>query len=839
MLALFGGQPAVGQSPAGSLRSEFKEPPRIALVLSGGAARGLAHIGVLEILDSAQIPVDLIVGTSIGASIGGFYATGYTPEELHQFALKTDWQDVLDLNDDSRRTDRLLNQKDQENALLSMRFRGFFEPVLPQAIATGQRLTMLINRMVLNAPGGIPSDFLHDPRIPFIAVATDIIKGKRQLLTKGDLTSALRASATVPLRFNPLQSDTSILVDGGLLSNIPVDIAKDSAGAEFVIVSNTTARLRNMDQLKGPLDIADQVVTLMMREKSKEDLKRADVVITPDLPLTDIDDFSNIDTLIEQGRIAARRALPAIKVWLQKQAFIKDRHTASDSLLVSQIWKFRTFGNQLLSSDTLQRILARFAGIPFYRERTGNELVRSILQEYRMRGYPLVRVAHIRLNPVLRQADIFINEGTIQSIDIEGETDIHPDIIYREFPLAAGDVFQSSEVERGIRNIISTGFFTYVNIQVLTDTGRSNVAYTVSTDTTTHYSMPAIERLTINVQPKAANVLRLGVLADNEYGTQFSTEFANENLFGSGAKISLKGGIGPLSRYAAFTFDVPRLYRTFATLMMQAYTGFKDISTYSTTALLQEGKIESSVTDVVREIRDVGVLLRGGGQAGRFGALTAEYRLEKQRYYSLQTNNISTHNEVISALRLTLAVDTRNDYAYPQSGSLVHTYVELGNKYFGGTISYTKVFGTVQQTIPITSIHTLIPQITVGYGDLTLPRMEQFSLGGMNSFYGLSEDELRGRQMVLGSLSYQIGIPHALFFPTFVSFRYDIGAMWLVPETIKFEALVHGLGAQVGLKTPVGLAKFGIGENFRFSNVKTKPIDFNQPHFYFSIGANL
>jgi outer membrane protein assembly factor BamA len=129
--------------------------------------------------------------------------------------------------------------------------------------------------------------------------------------------------------------------------------------------------------------------------------------------------------------------------------------------------------------------------------------------------------------------------------------------------------------------------------------------------------------------------------------------------------------------------------------------------------------------------------------------------------------------------------------------------------------------------------------LAVGFGDLTLPRMEQFELGGIESFYGLNEDESRGRQMVMGSLTYQIAVPHALLFPTFVSVRYDIGAMWLVPETIKFQALVHGLGIGIGLKTPLGLARFAVGENFRFNQDATKPIDLNAPRFYFSIGANL
>jgi hypothetical protein len=117
----------------------------------------------------------------------------------------------------------------------------------------------------------------------------------------------------------------------------------------------------------------------------------------------------------------------------------------------------------------------------------------------------------------------------------------------------------------------------------------------------------------------------------------------------------------------------------------------------------------------------------------------------------------------------------------------------------------------------------------------------------MESFYGLNQYELRGQQMIEGSLTYQVAIPHALFFPTFVAARYDIGSTWPEPTQIKFESLLHGIGAQVGLKTPLGLAQFGIGENFRFiQNQSPKPLTqptrvvaLNSPYFYFSIGSRL
>jgi outer membrane protein assembly factor BamA len=194
-----------------------------------------------------------------------------------------------------------------------------------------------------------------------------------------------------------------------------------------------------------------------------------------------------------------------------------------------------------------------------------------------------------------------------------------------------------------------------------------------------------------------------------------------------------------------------------------------------------------------------------------------------------------------------LLVDSRDDVAYPHTGTLIRGYYEEGLSLFGVGTNYTKIFGELEPAIPLSALHTIIPRIRIGVGDNNLPLLEEFRLGGIESFYGLNEYELIGKQMVEGSLTYQIAIPHALFFPTFVSARYDVGATWPEPEQIKFETLVHGIGAQVGLKTPLGLARFGIGENFRFTGDQDgKPslnsvysLALNSPRFYFSIGSKL
>lgn len=800
----------------------------VAIVLSGGGARGFAHIGVLDVLDSAGVKIDLIVGTSIGASIGGLYAAGYAPKDLERFAVNTNWRDILGLDDEARRTDRMINQKDQDDALLSLRFNGFLEPVLPKGLSNGQRWTMLLNSMVINAPYGVPSDFLRQTKVPFVAVATDIVSGTRKIMSSGDLTAALRASATWPIMFNPVISDSGILVDGGLISNVPVDVAKLS-GASLVIASNTTSSLKKREEIQNPWDVADQAVTLMMIRQTALDLAKADVVISPAIGS---DDFDRIAEMVEAGRIAARAMLAKIQ---QASNAPTPQSTLADTLL-PQLLQLRVFGVEI--ADSLKSLPLFRNGRPLLRSTIREDLESEIIRLARVKGLSLAQIDSVILYPRSGRADVFVDPGIIRQIRLEGHPSVHPDVVLRELPFAEGETFKAAEAERGIQNLIGTEIFDFVGLEITQEHRLDSIKYVirdVPAPNATFVPQPNWD-IILTVQPKAANVLRLGVLADNEFGTQFWSELANENVLGSATNFSLKGHLGPLSRRISATFNAPRLFRTTATFVLQGYTGYKDIPDYSTAIDFDKGRIVSKVDRTVRESKDWGARVRSGGQVGRVAAVTAEYRYEQQRSFTI-ANRETLESFRVSSLRGDIVYDTRDDRAYPTQGTLLTGTAETSADILGSDIGYTKISGIAEQVISISPLHKIIPRVSVGFGDLTLPRQEQFAIGGIESFFGLNEYESRGRQMLVTNLTYQIGIPHALFFPTFVSLRYDMGSTWLIPQAIKFEALVHGMGIQVGLKTPFGLARFGIGENFRFVRDSDKPVHFNRPRFYFSIGS--
>src|SRR5690606_119645 len=207
--------------------------PKTGLVLSGGAARGLAHIGVLKALEEQGVRIDAVAGTSMGAVIGGLYAAGYTVPELEKLALTLNWQEVL--SDDPARRDVPFRRKQDDRDFLVKRklsFRDDGSLGLPLGVIQGQNLALLLERLLVHTSD--TRDFDRLP-IPFRAVATDIANDKKVIFSSGHLPQAIRASMSIPAVFAPVEIDGRLLVDGGMVDNIPMDVAR-SMGVERLIV---------------------------------------------------------------------------------------------------------------------------------------------------------------------------------------------------------------------------------------------------------------------------------------------------------------------------------------------------------------------------------------------------------------------------------------------------------------------------------------------------------------------------------------------------------------------------------------------------------------------------
>ena len=324
---------ATAQQPASPPAASAGAAPqrlRIGLVLSGGGARGMAHVGVLKVLEKLHVPIDAIAGTSMGAVVGGLYASGLSPEQIEATLRSINWQDAF--RDRPPREDLNLRRKQEdENFLVKfpIGIKGG-RPVLPMGLIEGQSLTEVLRRLTL--PVARTTSF-DDLPTPFRAVATDLETGQEVVIGSGDLTSAMRSSLSAPGVFAPVERGGRMLIDGGISDNVPVDVAR-AMGVDVVIVVDVGFPLLPRSKLNSVTAISNQMLAILMRRKSEQELghlKPRDVLITPALGDTSSFDFGNVNQLLAEGTAAAWKMsarLGALSVDPQQYALYQEGRQA-------------------------------------------------------------------------------------------------------------------------------------------------------------------------------------------------------------------------------------------------------------------------------------------------------------------------------------------------------------------------------------------------------------------------------------------------------------------------------------------------------------------------------
>lgn len=277
---------------------------KVALVLSGGGAKGAAHVGVLKVLEEAGIPIDYIVGTSMGAIVGGLYSIGYDAASLDSLVCREDWRFLL--SDDVPLNVQSFPQKvTSEKYILSLPFGKTKEDRSFSGVINGQNLNNLFTNLTIGFHDSTDFDKLH---IPFACIAVDMVTGKEHVFRRGSLSTAMRASMAIPAVFAPVRVDDMILVDGGINNNYPVDVAL-SMGAEVVIgVDLLPGKLKTADNLVTASDVIGQIVALHSYDKYTENINHTDLLIRPELTPYSSASFNTaaLDTMIRRGEKAAR-----------------------------------------------------------------------------------------------------------------------------------------------------------------------------------------------------------------------------------------------------------------------------------------------------------------------------------------------------------------------------------------------------------------------------------------------------------------------------------------------------------------------------------------------------
>lgn len=849
--------------------------PKVGLALSGGGARSISQIGVLRALEENKIPIDIVVGTSMGSIIGGLYSAGYSIHQLDSLMRNTNWNDFFSIQQ-SNRNELFIDQKiTEDKALVSFRMEGM-KLIFPTSLSSGQRAANFLNLMAINAP--LISDSTYDMmRFKFRAISSDLVSGKEVIMNKGPLGAALRASSSVTLLLPPVKKDSMMLVDGGLVANVPAKETR-ALGADIVIAVNASSPLMDAPELNVPWRIADQLVSIPMRILNDQQLAEADFIIEPALNNKKNSDFNELDQVVKLGyesvgnaeniltrykdlfkrnlgtedkiyknlslsdsateyekkvyslitnkeEVADKELLFALHL-LYKEGWWKNAHLEinefADKSVLRLIKKenpavkqIMLDGSLIISADSVVNVLKDLLDKPYSPSKAFNGALK-VLRLYKRNGYSFARIEKVGFDSTANSLTIKLNEGIISKITVEGNERTQERIITREFPLKVGDYFKYDVAEKGLTNLRSTNLFDQIELSV------------ESTDSK--------NELKISLLEKVSAVVRLGMRLDNEYQAQFSLDARNENFNGTGTEIAASFSGGVRNRSYSVEQKANRVFDSYLTYKLRGFYESTDINNYIDEPSTNPNKYSRIKAGEYRQI-NYGGMFAIGTQVERFGNLFLEARYQRDKIAGLYDYTGVTDNIDVSSLRLSLYVDSQDQYPYPNKGFLIKSFYETAQTTFGGDVGYTKIFFDYKVFFGLRSDHVWSFRTMIGSGDNTLPLSQHFSLGGQNSFFGLREYEFRGRQVFLSSLEVRYRLPVKLFFETFVRARYDLGSMWAKRETIRFKDLRHGVGLTLSFNTPVGPADFSVGKSFYFKNELPKSTIVKGPtYFYFTIG---
>ncbi|UCE17566.1 MAG: BamA/TamA family outer membrane protein [Gemmatimonadota bacterium] len=834
--------------------------PKVGLALSGGGARGLAHIGVLKALEEAGIQVDMIAGTSMGSIVGGLYAAGYSAEELERLALNIDWADLF--VDTPARTDLFLGQK-QEKAkhFLQIRFAGF-QPYIPPAYTAGQKLSNLLTSLTLEANYRSGGDF-DRLNIPFRTVTTDLVSGDKVVLSRGDLGEALRASLTVPLLFTPVERGDWLLADGGIVDYLPIDVVR-AMGANIVIAVNILNSLRSKENLQSPWEVADQVISIIMMISNERQMPEADVIIDPNLRDHSSLDFSGIDRLISWGEEAARGKLDRIHQLLHEKAVhidndvtfsvstvsVEPLNTLEDKVLSDKI---STGPGDIADLTQVHQDLEHIYDLGYFQSVTATVEMDTTT--------PDPPVAHVRFdpheNPPFRRI-ILMNNTMFPTDSILAKTVSEPGKPLN-FRTGAQDVFNILNLYHRNGYVLAkiddidfdegTGIVT-----VVIEEGRiSNFDISGNRRTREHvilrefplqsgqvfnlnranrginniYSTGLFDRVHLNIEKsgdstsvcldvveKKFDLLRLGTRYDREYETEGFIEFHDDNLFGYGGKFNLHLQYGQRRQRYEINLRADRFFRTYLTYRGSAYHRRREQYYYGS----------DNVRRTEYRERRWGTRFAIGQQIFRLGTVSVEGRAEEVK---LRTNSEKgpQENIQIRSLIFRSAVDNLDRYPFPVSGNYSHLFLELADDILGGTASYVKFFGTLESYATFFSRHTLHPKFSFGSMDLITPFSERFKVGGNRIYneypgeeytvrlYGFHDEEFVGRQLLWANIEYRYKTPWFSWLDLYLSGRYDVGYLWQEAETFRSDRIKEAWGVGLAVETPVGPAEVNYGRS--------------------------
>lgn len=851
--------------------------PKIALVLSGGGSRGIAQVGVIKHLEEMGIPIDYVVGTSMGAIVGGLYASGYNGKELDSIVHNIKWQELFSIASESDRSDVFLDQKlEYDRSILTLRFQDL-NFVMPEAVSEGNNLSLLLQNLLWRSPYSPVSNF-NKLKVPFRAVATDLHHAKSVVLSSGNLIMAIRASATLPLRYTPVRIDSMVLVDGGVLANIPIDAAREF-NPDIIIAVNTTSPLYTADELNKPWNVADQVVSILMKKYAELSQHKADITITPQLGIKSNVDFSRLDTLIEKGYASARSAIPFIKKlydsllneslskMLVSNSFalgsntrpveiinksqsgeesVRKFHNASIAELATCINEInndkqiqglyvsvRETENEKVLSVThrpyiaIKKVICTNCPFPidtlfevpklFTGKTVEAEVYKTVKNALHKHGYGLYGISELNFDDELGIMHVILTPGIINSVHVNSQKEQVVSLVHSLLNIEDSPVHSIEEFTSRWETMLGSGAFLSATVRIEENKGKGYTAF-------------------VDVKEKPNQALQLGIRVDNERNAQAGLDLIYDDLFSKGIRSSMRLVAGARNQQIQFSSRAQRLFGSQASVNATLYADWHYVYLYGNTPNLSTSEFVRYRTGEIIEQR-LGARFWLGHRIGHDGELFSNVRFEQQRLYSVMETGSVPEFKPLGAIKFGARFDSEDRTDFPTSGRVLDMSLETTVISGADFYTFSKVSFFTRTTRNLGFV-TLRPSLRFGFADNTTPVPEFFTIGGEDVFFGAREDDRRGRQIAQGSMETRFVMPFRIFFDTYFSLRYDIGSVWETFQNIKLGTLRHGVGMQVGIDTPIGPAKFSAGRSFYFLSNPDGAV-WGPVLGYFSIGVRM
>ncbi|MBN1540854.1 patatin-like phospholipase family protein [candidate division KSB1 bacterium] len=755
--------------------SSLAEPnrPTVGLVLSGGGAKGFAHVGVLKTLDSLKIPIDYIAGTSMGGIVGGLYAVGYSAIELEKIARATDWEEVFS-DMPTRRIMPFLQKRDVGRYQLEFGLKGL-RPQPPSGLIFGQKIALLFNSLTFPFER---TNHFDDLPIPFRCIAVDLVTGNEVVLDRGSLALAMRATMSIPTVFSPVEWGDSLLVDGGLVNNLPVDVVK-AMGAELVIAVDVASDLKPRDQLTSGLAVLEQSLAIYDRVRWSNNRNSVDLYIRPDISEFSVADFqeTKVIRLIQQGEKAAREKIAEL-IALQRRHNLYRAESENRSIAYSpdtRVHSISVYGNTTFPTDVILQNLNIAPGDTFSTGRLREGL--AVLKaggKFSQVQYELTPVneGDMKISVHVREIDAPLIHG----IYIRGNRSLPFSFIYRLIGLNPGDRLDVEQLNWRLMQIYALGYF-------------ETLVYNISPVDANHIA------LHFSIKELPVRRLRVGIRYDDRHKLVGAVSLLGTNLLLPGLRVENELQFAGLTRFNQ-RISYPSRYMNLP-VYPYLFLNYKNIPTY----------IYDYYGTRIAGYNDRAV--RWGGGLGILAGKGAHAELEfREEWLNIKPSVglddpllFPRWKERLRQFRSTVIIDNLDDVLLPRDGVYLRAEHEQSWIRFGSKISYrsSSIRADFYQTLA--QRHTLHTSFFFGTGK-NQPLYKFFNLGHPQQFLGLNYDQLLANRLSMIRLDYRYMLRSDVFVsliantcPTY-TYRFDnfdYTSEWII-----------GYGLAIKFVSPVG-----------------------------------